>query len=335
MTAASPAGTPAPPPATTPMVSALVINWNGARDLERGLPSLVAQSHRPLEIVVMDNASSDDSEAVVRRFPEVRWVGLGGNLGLAPAMNRGAALAAGQLLLFLNNDMRFDGDFVARLARELVGAPDVFCADGLQYDWEGRERVHTATFLGDDAGASLAIKIVPGLYTHQRERAAPTDVFMASAANMMVKREMFESLGGFDERILFGYEDLDLCWRAQLRGWRTVYVPEAVCWHDVSKTNRSVAGARYRFKGTLAGRLFVSTKLLPARYALGAWALSLLGAGKDLARRDLPQLYDRLATLARVGSFVPALVAERRRLYRAAAVTPAEQLRRAMGIGSR
>jgi GT2 family glycosyltransferase len=322
-------------PSTTgrPLVSALVINWNGARDLERGLPSLVAQSYRPFEIVVMDNASSDDSAEVVRRFPQVRWVQLDRNLGLAPAMNRGAQIAAGQLLLFLNNDIRLDQDFVSRLADELLRAPDVFCVDGMQYDWDGREVIHAATFLAAEGGGELAIKIFPGIYTHQQRPNVPTDVFTGSAANMMVKRDMFATLGGFDDRILFGYEDLDVCWRAQLHGWRTVYVPSAVSWHDVSKSNRTTAGARYRFRGTLAGRLFFSTKLLPARYALRAWGLSLLGVGKDLARRDLVQAKDRVATLARVASHVPALVRERLQIYRRGAVTPAEQLRRAMRIG--
>jgi GT2 family glycosyltransferase len=322
-------------PSTTdrPLVSAIVVNWNGARDLERGLPSLVAQSYRPLEIVVMDNASSDDSAEVVRRFPAVRWVPLDRNLGLAPAMNRGSKLAMGQLLLFLNNDMRVDQDFVGRLVGELVRAPDIFCVDGMQYDWEGREVIHAATFVAVKDGGERTLKVFSGFYINQQRLSVATDVFTASAANMMVKRDMFATLGGFDERILFGYEDVDICWRARVRGWRTVFVPSAIAWHDVSKSNRTLAGARYRFRGTLAGRLFFCTKLLPARFAFRFWGLSVLGAGKDLARRDLWQLRDRVATLARVATYVPALVRERRQIYRRGAVTPVEQLRRAMRIG--
>ena len=94
-----------------PLVSAVVVNWNGAEDLEICLPSLLAQSYRPMEIIVVDNASTDNSAAVTGRFG-VRWLGLDQNRGPTGGMNEGAKSAQGEFVLFLNNDMRFHERFV-------------------------------------------------------------------------------------------------------------------------------------------------------------------------------------------------------------------------------
>jgi len=93
-------------------VSAVIVNWNGAAHLRICLPSLRAQSYKEREIIVVDNGSSDDSEEVAKAF-HVKWLPLRENIGLAPALNRGAAIARGDFLLFVNNDMRFDPEFVA------------------------------------------------------------------------------------------------------------------------------------------------------------------------------------------------------------------------------
>src|SRR5277367_5567899 len=94
-----------------PLVSIVIVNWNGAKHLRICLPSLLAQSYAALEIIVADNASTDDSKSVAEEY-KVRWLGIAENLGLAPGLNRGAQAANGELLLFVNNDMRFDEEFV-------------------------------------------------------------------------------------------------------------------------------------------------------------------------------------------------------------------------------
>src|SRR5258707_15717138 len=95
-----------------PAVSAIIVNWNGARHLRTCLPSLLSQSFASLEVIVVDNDSKDDSAEAAREF-QVRWLPLDKNGGLAPALNRGAAMAVGDFLLFINNDMRLDTGFGA------------------------------------------------------------------------------------------------------------------------------------------------------------------------------------------------------------------------------
>jgi GT2 family glycosyltransferase len=267
-----------------PAVSAIIVNWNGAHHLRTCLLSLLAQSFQSLEIIVVDNGSKDDSADVAREL-RVRWLPLGANVGLAPALNRGAAIASGDFLLFVNNDMRFDPGFLAALLGPLKNDEGIFATDAMQFNWDGNERVHLAARLAKSKPRGHAsVELVPGLFFYQREELEKSSVFMGSAACMLVRRAFFEKLRGFDERLPLGYEDVELCWRAWLRGWKIVYVPLAVCWHRVGSSGRSPEGMRMNFRGILRGRLLLSTKLLPLRYAFRTWLVSTAGLGLDVVR---------------------------------------------------
>jgi GT2 family glycosyltransferase len=309
-----------------PAVSAIIVNWNGAHHLRVCLPSLRSQSFKSLEILVVDNGSSDDSAEVAKEW-EARWLGFDKNIGLAPALNQGAAIAAGDFLLFVNNDMRFDREFVAALVEPLLKGDGIFSTDGMQYDWEGTAPGHLAARLTNvrPLGKSFA-ELVPGLYFFQEPSAAATPIFMGSAASMMVRRTHFEMLRGFDDRLPLGYEDVELCWRAWIRGWKTVYIPNAVCWHRVGSSGRSPEGARLNFRGILKGRLLLAIKLLPLRYAVRTWLVSKLGLGKDLFRLRFRLALDRMGVLMEIAGLIPQLRRERKMLFGNARSSPEKQL---------
>jgi len=308
-----------------PSVSAVMVNWNGAKHLRVCLPSLLAQSHQPLEIIVMDNGSSDDSAEVVREFG-VTWLPLGANIGLGPAINKGAAAAKGELLLFLNNDMRFDPEFVAALALPFASDRGIFATDGMQYPWEGGDPVHTSTRLAKSKLRANATELVPGLYFSQEPAAEVTQTFIASAACMMVRKDLFLSIGGFDDRLPLGYEDAEICVRAWIHGWKLLFVPQAVCWHRVSASMGSRESVLMNFRGILRGRLLLSTKLLPARYALRTWLVSTAGLAKDVARLKWYLAKARLETLLAMGREIPRLLREKKTLFQDAGTTAAAQL---------
>jgi GT2 family glycosyltransferase len=312
--------------AEKPKVSAIIVNWNGAEHLRVCLPSLTSQSFKSLEIIVVDNRSSDDSAEVARTFG-VRWLLLEGNLGLAPALNRGAAIATGDLLLFVNNDMRFDPAFVAALVEPLERDEDVFATDGMQYNWDGTVREHLAARLTKSGSSRKSCtELVPGLYFYQQERTAKSAVFMASAACMMVRRTLFEKVGGFDDRLPLGYEDTEICWRAWVHGRKTVYVPNAVCWHRVGGSVKSIEGARFSFRGILKGRLLVSTKLLPLRFAFRTWLVSTAGLAKDISQRRWSFAADRIGVLLQMIRLSGQLLREKRTLFSDARSSPEQQL---------
>jgi GT2 family glycosyltransferase len=318
-----------------PLVSVVMVNWNGAEHLTIALPSLRGQSYDALEIIVVDNGSVDSSEEVASAN-QVRWLALGENRGLAGACNEGASRAGGEYLVFLNNDMRFPPNFVESLVAIIEKGKDVFAVDALQLNWDGTEQVHLATRLHrlPLARQLLGQGLIPGLQFVQEPASHLTEVMQASAASMVVRRSMFEQLGGFDPRLPVGWEDTDICWRAWLRGWRTVLVPGATCWHRVGASTQSRAGAIARFKGSLGGRLLFATKYLPWQYLLNTWAISLLAFGKDLASGRLRALGWRLTVLRTHVGLVPTLLRERNKAYREARLSPRAHLHHMLSLGS-
>ena len=315
-----------------PLVTAVIVNWNGAQHLRICLPSLLAQSYEALEIIVVDNASTDDSESVAREY-KVRWLGLTTNVGLAPALNRGAEIAAGSFLLFVNNDMRFDEQFVARLVEPMLRDVAIFATDATQYFWDGTGPGHAASRLGKSpSGRAWETELIPGLYFSQENDNRETYVFMASAACMLARRSYFDSLHGFDDRLPLGYEDTEICWRAWTRGWKIVYIPEAVCWHRVGSSGKSLEGARYNFRGVLTGRLLFATKLLPWRYALRTWLVSIAALAKDVAQLHWRLMGDRVRILLACGRIARQLLDEKQSLFSGAGLTDEEQLVRMLQL---
>lgn len=314
-----------------PLVSAIVANWNGARDLEICLPTLLAQSYDHLEIIVVDNASTDDSSEVVRTSG-VGWLPLERNLGLAGALNQGARAAHGEFVLFLNNDMRFDARLVECMVGQLAEDPTVFSVDALQYDWNGERKVHLATRIARKRADISDDELVPGLYVSQNTHAAPTVVLMSSAANMLARKSMFLELGGFDERLPIGCEDVELCWRAWIRGWKTVFAPSAICWHRIGASTRTTEGAGMRFRGIIAGRLLMATKHLPLRYVVTTWLACLAGLARDASCLRWNRTRDQIRLLVEYAGYFPDMVHERREIYRAGGTSPKKQLKRLLRV---
>src|SRR6266513_21438 len=312
--------------AESALVSVVIASWNGAHHLRVCLPTLLAQSHQPLEIIVVDNGSSDNSAVVTKEFHAL-WLPLTANLGLAPALNQGAAIAGGRFLLFVNNDMRFDRGFVATLLETFSSDDRIFATDGMQYNWEGSSAAHLAVRLTKHPSPGCSsVELVPGLFSYQQFHSQPETVFLASAACMLVRKSVFVELGGFDSRLPMGYEDAEICWLAITLGWKIVYVPTAICWHRVGSSGRSLEGARFNFRGILKGRLLLATKLLPPRYALITWFLSAAGLLKDLGRMRWPFVKDRIKVLLEFARLIPRFLREKRALFRAAGITPQQQL---------
>ena len=205
-----------------------MLNWNGRRWLAGCLDALAAQRHPATEVVLVDNASGDDSVPWVRAaYPWVQVVALEENLGFAGGNNRGAEGAATDALVFLNNDTEVEADWLGALvhaaeadrSRGLVTSkivyldrPDIIdsAGDGYLRCGGGFKHGH-----GQDAAQ----------WSTSRE------VFGACGAAFLIHRPLFESLGGFDETFFMVYEDVDLSYRARLRGARVWFAADAVVRH--------------------------------------------------------------------------------------------------------
>jgi Glycosyltransferase like family 2 len=204
----------------------------------------------------------------------------------------------------------------------------------MQFNWDGTSEGHLATHIARTSRCQMSIELVPGLFLCQERSERASDAFMASAASMLVRRSLFELLGGFDERLPLSYEDVEICWRAWLRGWKTMHVPEAVCWHRVGVSSKSKDGSLFLFRGVLKGRILVATKLLPLRYAVATWIGSLAGLGRDAIAVRWKRAAVRCREIIDSASIVPQLLIEKRQLYAAAATTPEQQLDFFLGMRS-
>ena len=219
---------------STPEVSVIVLNYNGRQWLKPCLEALAAQQGAPaFEVIVVDNASADGSSGYVREhFPAVRVHDAGGNLGFSGGNNAGARQACGRLLVFLNNDTVAAPDWLVRLTSALETRPEFGFATSRIVFADDPGRIDSA---GDGylfAGGAFK----RGYGQRSDEFAESREVFGACGCAMVMKRELFEALGGFDSSFFIFYEDVDLSYRAQLLGARCWYAADAVVHHAGSAT---------------------------------------------------------------------------------------------------
>ena len=239
-------------------VTVVVGNYQGAAVLEDCLESLAQQTAPPVEVIVADAASTDDSRAIAEQHG-ARWLTLENN-GLGYLYNRGADVATTTYVLFSNNDVAYDPRCLELLVAELEDDPSLFAADPRQVDWSGERLVHARTTL---RRGRLFHELLPGF---ELDLAVPADrpvpTLMANGGAMLVRRDTFRELGGFDETFFLDVEDLDLCWRAWLRGHGSLYVPDAWLRHRVGATTSSAVRPR-RLRSSHHNLVRFALKCLP------------------------------------------------------------------------
>ncbi|MDA2929596.1 glycosyltransferase family 2 protein [Acidobacteria bacterium AH-259-O06] len=217
-----------------PTVTIIVINYNGEQWISECLDSIFAQSRQPEEVLVVDNASSDHSLALIRTsFPQVKLISLPKNVGFAAACNRGIIQARGDLVAILNNDLALDSRWLAYLLAENSGQWDFWASKILFASEPGRV---------DSAGDAMAIvgaayKIGHGDPAGRHMKAR--EVFGPCAAAALYRRSLLEAVGGFDADFFLIYEDADLNMRARLQGYRCLYVPQAIAFHRLNSAIRT------------------------------------------------------------------------------------------------
>jgi GT2 family glycosyltransferase len=299
----------------TTLVSVIVPTLDGARLLEESLPSLTSQTYSAVEIIVVDNASRDNTKEVADRF-HVRYLKLDQNYGFAPAINRGVDAATGDILVFVNNDMRFRETFVEHLVRPILDGR-AFATDARQLSWDGGTELHGASQLRRIPATAISSNaLLPMLDARQSHVDSEAIVFQACGGNMAVDRRRFELLGRFDDRLIAGWEDTDLAWKAWARGWQTHFVPTAVCWHRVGVTSDSAEGARVRLRGSLGGRLLFATKYLPIEHVAATWGHAIAGLIRSIVQEGWNSSAPRARVFFEFACMVPALLHERRVFYR-------------------
>ncbi len=241
-------------------------NYNGAQRIGRALRSLREQS-RPVEVVVADNGSTDDSVALLReQFGEVKLVELDRNAGFGPAINRAVAEHPADSVILLNNDAEAEPRFVEALLDQLGDGVGSVAGVLLQERSPG---------LIDSAGVVADRTLMGFDYLHGESAEAAlgaADPLGPTGGAALYRRESFEAVGGFDERIFLYYEDLDLALRLAAAGTRCRLAGEARALHAYSASLGAGSGRKFAHTGWSRGymlrRYGVMSRPRPALRAL-------------------------------------------------------------------
>jgi len=226
-----------------PKVDVIVLNFNGRRFLEECLLTLHQQTYQDFEVLVVDNASSDDSvEFIQKTFPTVKVLQLSENLGFCGGNNRGISSTSADYVALLNNDTQADPRWLESLVSVLDHEPQVgFCASKM-IRIQDRLTIDTAgdVFYTHGVGGKRGSGLSADHYT------VPEYVFGACAGAAIYRRAMLDEVGLFDEDFFAYDEDIDLSFRCQLYGYRCKYVPDAIVYHHVSGSFGRLSAANVR-----------------------------------------------------------------------------------------
>lgn len=317
-------------------ITAIITNFQGRGLVTRCVASLLAEPPHP-EIIVVDNASTDDSVAVLRqRFGRgVTLIALGKNYGPARAWNVGAKAAGGEILLFLDNDTEVQPGTLGALERLFTHDPSIGAAQCKLLFKADPKRID---YVGDYLSQfGFLIQRAPlGTVDHGQYDSA-VEILSAKSAAMAVRREALEAASGFDESYFQYIIETDLCWRVWLAGYRVVFCPGTAVFHAWGGTER-VFSDRYKrwnvkYQGT-RNSMATLVKNVGSRALLSVLPRHLflwLGyAGWLVIKRDLSGSFGILQGIGAVIRWLPRLWWTRRSIQRQRKISDRELFRRVL-----
>lgn len=267
-----------------PHVSVIIPHLNGRHHLADCLGSLRCQTYQDFEVILADNGSTDGTREYVRsHFPEVRLLELGHNRGFTGACNAGWRLAQGKFIVLLNNDTEVEPNWLQAIIDAFERHPEAGAVACKMLLFDQRDILHTA-------GDYYRVDGIPGnrgVWQPDSARYSREEyVFSACGGAAAYRSSMLDEIGFLDDDFFFSCEDVDLAWRANLAGWRVVYVPTAVVYHKLKASGGIGAISSYHdgrnflyviwknYPTSLLRRNWRSilrAQLAISREALGAW----------------------------------------------------------------
>ncbi|MGI0059697.1 MAG: glycosyltransferase family 2 protein [Nitrosotalea sp.] len=220
-----------------PIVSIIIINYNGYYYLDRCIESILQSSSPNCEIVVVDNASIDKTvEKIRHKFDgRVKVVALSRNCGPAIARNRGASITTGKYLGFLDNDTVVDPDWAAQAVKKfeedrsigVIQCKLVLLGEKSKIDYVGE-------FLGQNG---FLVQVAFAGETDCGQFEEDYEILAAKSAGMFIRKDAFDRIGGFDEDYFMYVEETDLGWRSWLAGYKSVYNHKSIVYHEFGSSS--------------------------------------------------------------------------------------------------
>ncbi|MDX2246114.1 MAG: glycosyltransferase family 2 protein [Bacteroidia bacterium] len=217
-------------------VTVVILNWNGKSWLEKFLPSVVASSYEKMEILVVDNASTDDSVTFLHKnFPSVRVEVLDSNYGFAGGYNLSLPFVHTPYLVLLNSDVEVDPDWLGPLVEMADADPAIAAVQPKIRAIHDRESFEYAGAAGGFIDF-FAYPFCRGRLFDIAEKDsgqydAPLEIFWATGACCLVRKRVVEEIGLFEGEFFAHMEEIDFCWRAKNYGYKIMYQPQSVVYH--------------------------------------------------------------------------------------------------------
>ena len=255
-----------------PLVSIVILNWNGLAYLKKCLQSLLCLTYPNYEVIVVDNGSSDGSPDIVERdFQNVRLIANNCNLGFAKANNIGIKAAKGDFVVLLNNDVVVDPLWLSELVKTVMQSPKIGIASGVILQgkpsdllWEAGKRMDVFT------GATWRIGY--GNKLNKLGKVQDIDFFSTCAA--LIRKELVKKIGLIDEGYFVYFEDVDWAFSARRAGYECRLVPSAIVWHEGSASTKKIPSKKFYWEKL--GHFRLIFKQFPLEYLCSALIFQLM-----------------------------------------------------------
>ena len=218
-----------------PLVSIIILNYNGINDLEKCFESLYNLNYKNVELILVDNKSQDKSvELIKNKYADVKLYELKKNFGFAEGNNKGMVHANGEYVALLNMDTWVDPNWLTELVKAAQSSEKIGIVGSKIYYYYDRKTVNFAGSSCDKYGNTVQIgaKTVENeLFNKQEQK----KTFFACGASMLFKRELYNKIKLFDPSYFMYFEDVDFCWRAWIFGYDVIYVPTSIIYHKINR----------------------------------------------------------------------------------------------------
>ena len=278
-----------------PSVAIVILNYNGRNYLEQFLPSVLASTYTNMQVIVADNASTDDSlDLLQKHFSEVEVIILDKNYGFAEGYNQALKRVEAKYYVLLNSDVEVAPNWIEPIIALLESDNKIAACQPKVLSYHNKEQFEYAGAAGgfiDSLGYPFARgRVFDDCEKNEGQFNDNTEVFWATGAAMFVRATVFNQMDGFDGFFFAHMEEIDLCWRMQLAGYKVMCCPASVVYHvgggTLPKGNSRKVFLNFRNNLIMLFKnLYWQEKLwkLPLRFtldALFAWKSLLTGDGK-------------------------------------------------------
>jgi GT2 family glycosyltransferase len=247
-----------------PIVSILILNWNGKTHIAQCLESVIKTTYSPIEIIVVDNASTDGSQDIIRQFPSVNLIQNTENTGYAAGNNIGFRNAGGKYIATLNNDVIVDPEWLDHPVLYMEKRGDIGITGCRQMQFFNQELTDVLFSYPDRSLILRPFDYGKKFGNHKHLR--PGFVIGVNGASAIYRKEMIDKIGCFDERFFAYHEESDLCMRAFTNGWKCLYVPQSVVYHKGSQSFKQ--GSRTFFYYHERNRVWFIAKNYPLNFII-------------------------------------------------------------------